>query len=68
MGAVWRALDRDVDKQVAIKVLPTRLTYHKQYRERFLREAAALGLVPQTPVTWADWRAPLAPCVGARDA
>lgn len=32
---------------------------------RFFAEAAALGLVPNTPVRWADWRAPLGVRVGA---
>jgi predicted solute-binding protein len=32
--------------------------------ERFLREAAAMGLAPDRPVVWADWRGALAGRVG----
>lgn len=37
----------------------------REAAERFCAEAAAMGLAPDTPVTWADWRAPLAGRVGA---
>lgn len=45
MGEVWRALDPQMNRSVAIKLLPASLAEDKTYRERFRREArAAAGI------------------------
>ena len=52
MGVVYRALDRRLDRHVALKLLHGELSQNDQYRARFLREskqAAAIehpGIVP----------------------
>ena len=45
MGAVFRALDEGLDREVAIKVLPPSLAREESFRMRFLREARALARV-----------------------
>ncbi|HJU68901.1 MAG TPA: hypothetical protein VJ650_11745, partial [Gemmatimonadaceae bacterium] len=45
MGIVYLARDVQLDRDVAIKVLPTHLAHNRDARERFLREARmAAGL------------------------
>jgi len=45
MGAVYRATDRRLRREVAIKVLPPALGYSEERRARFVREARiAAGL------------------------
>src|SRR3954454_23263312 len=45
MGVVYLARDVQLDRDVAIKVLPTHLAHTRESRERFLREArTAAGL------------------------
>jgi serine/threonine protein kinase len=39
MGAVYRARDTVIDREVAVKVLPAELATEPGYRERFRREA-----------------------------
>ncbi|MGZ8791997.1 MAG: protein kinase domain-containing protein [Thermoanaerobaculia bacterium] len=39
MGEVWRAEDRKLLRQVAIKILPEQLATDSEWKERFLREA-----------------------------
>ncbi|WP_436777362.1 protein kinase domain-containing protein [Yinghuangia sp. YIM S09857] len=39
MGEVWRGRDRELDRTVAVKVLPAELTRHDEFRARFRREA-----------------------------
>jgi predicted Ser/Thr protein kinase len=39
MGTVYRARDTVIDREVAVKVLPTELAVEPGYRERFRREA-----------------------------
>ncbi|GAA4994102.1 hypothetical protein GCM10023205_78520 [Yinghuangia aomiensis] len=39
MGEVWRGRDRELDRTVAVKVLPAELTRHAEFRARFRREA-----------------------------
>jgi serine/threonine protein kinase len=41
MGKVWRAHDTEIDRVVAIKLLPTHFSENKEFRERFRREAYA---------------------------
>jgi TolB-like protein/tRNA A-37 threonylcarbamoyl transferase component Bud32 len=43
MGEVYRARDTRLDRQVAIKVLPSHLSNNPQLRERFDREARAIS-------------------------
>ena len=43
MGEVYSATDTRPDRTVAIKVLPEHLTSDPQRRERFEREAKAVG-------------------------
>src|SRR5688572_31008327 len=43
MGEVYRARDRRLDRDVAIKVLPAHLSSSSQFRERFEREARAIS-------------------------
>ena len=43
MGQVYRGLDTRLDRVVAIKVLPSHLSGHPQFRERFDREARAIS-------------------------
>jgi serine/threonine protein kinase len=45
MGAVFRARDTGLDRDVAVKVLPPALARDEQHRVRFLREARALARV-----------------------
>ena len=45
MGEVWRAYDPDMNRVVALKVLPPNLTGDQIFQERFRREArSAAGL------------------------
>ena len=39
MGEVYRAKDTELDREVAIKVLPREFTHDPTFRERFEREA-----------------------------
>lgn len=45
MGAVWRALHLKLQKHVALKILPARLTRDAQLVARFEREMIAVGRV-----------------------
>ena len=49
MGEVYRALDRRLDRTVAIKILPQQFADDPARRERFEREAKAVAaLSPST--------------------
>jgi hypothetical protein len=43
MGAVYRAVQRDLDRTVAIKILPPEIAADPEFSERFRREASALA-------------------------
>src|ERR1051325_7094705 len=43
MGAVYRALDSKLNREVAIKVLPEALLHDPDYMARFTREAQVLA-------------------------
>ncbi len=43
MGEVWRALDTELDRQVAVKILPESFASDENRLERFQREAKALA-------------------------
>ena len=43
MGEVYRAKDTRLDRTVAIKILPTHLSDHPEFRQRFEREARAIS-------------------------
>ncbi|HSN55050.1 MAG TPA: serine/threonine-protein kinase [Candidatus Sulfomarinibacteraceae bacterium] len=43
MGEVWRALDTELDRQVAVKILPESFASNEDRLERFHREAKALA-------------------------
>lgn len=43
MGAVYKAIQRDLDRTVAIKILPPEIAADAEFSERFRREASALA-------------------------
>ncbi|WP_406287951.1 protein kinase domain-containing protein [Embleya sp. NBC_00896] len=43
MGAVWRSVDRELGRTVAVKVLPAELTRQQEFRDRFRREARTVA-------------------------
>ena len=43
MGEVYRARDTRLDREVAVKVLPTHLSDNPEFRQRFEREARAIS-------------------------
>jgi eukaryotic-like serine/threonine-protein kinase len=43
MGEVYKACDTRLDRVVAVKVLPTHLSYRSELRERFDREARTIA-------------------------
>ncbi|MCF2533529.1 protein kinase [Yinghuangia sp. KLBMP8922] len=43
MGEVWKAVDRELGRTVAVKVLPAELTRHDEFRTRFRREARTVA-------------------------
>ncbi len=53
MGEVYRAKDTRLDRDVAIKVLPSHLTTNSEFKQRFEREAKAISsltlCLPKTP-------------------
>ncbi|MFG2018927.1 serine/threonine-protein kinase [Actinomadura geliboluensis] len=50
MGVVFRAVDRDLDREVAIKVMAERATTGRKARERFVREARTLARINHSHV------------------
>jgi serine/threonine protein kinase len=45
MGEVWRALDPALDRQVAIKILPSKYSSDQDRLQRFEQEARAAGML-----------------------
>src|SRR5208282_485567 len=43
MGEVYRAKDTRLDRTVAIKILPTHLSYNPEFKQRFEREARTVS-------------------------
>ena len=43
MATVYKAYDPDIDRYVAIKVLPEHFSQDPKFRERFKREAKAIA-------------------------
>ena len=43
MGVVWKAADTKLDRQIALKILPTELAADAERRHRFEREAKAIA-------------------------
>jgi eukaryotic-like serine/threonine-protein kinase len=50
MAVVYRARDRELDRDVAIKVLPEHLASDGELRERFAREARLVGRLSHTNI------------------
>jgi serine/threonine protein kinase len=48
MGEVYRARDTRLEREVAVKVLPPHLSSSEEMRQRFEREAKALGYASET--------------------
>ncbi len=48
MGAVYRALQPDIEREVAIKLLPPELYMDPEFAERFRREAKLMGSLQHT--------------------
>ena len=63
MGEVYRARDKKLDRDVAIKVLPRSVTADPDTLARFEREAKAVAALPERPTrfgesgrsTWSTW-------------
>ena len=51
MGTVYKAHDTVIDRDVAVKVLPTELGAEPGYRERFRREAHTAARLAQPHVS-----------------
>jgi serine/threonine protein kinase/Tol biopolymer transport system component len=45
MGEIWRATDPDLDRQVAIKILPSQYSHDPERVRRFEQEARAAGML-----------------------
>ena len=60
MGVVWSAYDPELDRQVAIKVLPAAVARDPASRDRMVREARAQALKSRQPAKKKP-PAPLAP-------
>jgi serine/threonine-protein kinase len=43
MGEVWKSVDRELGRTVAVKVLPAELTRQQEFRDRFRREARTVA-------------------------
>src|SRR5439155_11500721 len=43
MGTVYRAVQRSLEREVALKILARRASKHERYRARFLQEAKLLA-------------------------
>ncbi|RMG12356.1 MAG: serine/threonine protein kinase [Planctomycetota bacterium] len=43
MGSVFRAIQEETGRELAVKILPPRATHDRRYRTRFLREAKLLA-------------------------
>lgn len=51
-GTVYRAIDPDVDRTVALKVLHPEMARDPQYVERFRREARIVASIDHPSVCW----------------
>ena len=52
MGAVYKAMDIELDRTVAVKILPSSFARNPQYLERFRREAQTAAQHCPPPTQW----------------
>jgi serine/threonine protein kinase len=50
MGSVFKAVQKSLDREVALKIMPARLAENPEFKERFFREAKAAGRLNHTNI------------------
>jgi serine/threonine protein kinase len=52
MAVVYKALQLDLNREVALKVMPANISINRGFVERFLTEAHAVAKQRKTPTIW----------------